>query len=111
MQVALKMMEEDHVQVQAGMSIQYIVLEGNTSSIAERAITPKKYLETQDTAKIDFQWYLTSQVHPPVARLVEVIEGTDSARIADCLGLDSSKFTAKATYTGGMVRLEQFSAV
>lgn len=32
------------------------------------------------------------QVHPSVSRLCAPIEGTDEARIADCLGLDPSKF-------------------
>ena len=72
-------------QVQAGQSIQYIVVEGNTSSIADRALTPKQFQADND-AKIDYQWYLSTQVHPPVSRLCEVIEGTDAARIADCLG-------------------------
>jgi DNA polymerase alpha subunit A len=31
-------------------------------------------------------------VHPLVARLCGPIEGTDPARLADCLGLDSAKF-------------------
>lgn len=37
--------------------------------------------------------YLSNQIHPPVSRLVDVIEGTDSARIAECLGLDPAKFS------------------
>lgn len=32
------------------------------------------------------------QVHPVVSRLCAPIEGTDNARLADCLGLDPSKF-------------------
>ena len=83
-QVAIKMIQRNE-QVQAGQSIQYIVIEGNTSSIAERALTPKEFSSQKD-AKIDYQWYLSTQVHPPVCRLCEVIEGTDAARIADCLG-------------------------
>lgn len=83
-QVAIKMIQRNEP-VQAGMSIQYIVVEGNTSSIADRAMTPKQFQADKD-AKIDYQWYLSTQVHPPVSRLCEVIEGTDAARIADCLG-------------------------
>lgn len=40
----------------------------------------------------DLEWYLKQQVHPPVSRLCEPIEGTDISHIADCLGLDGSKF-------------------
>ena len=41
----------------------------------------------------DLEWYLKQQVHPPVARLCEPIEGTDAAQIASCLGLDPTKFS------------------
>lgn len=37
-------------------------------------------------------WSLPLQVHPLVARLCGPIEGTDPARLADCLGLESAKF-------------------
>jgi hypothetical protein len=32
------------------------------------------------------------QVHPVVSRLCAPIEGTDAARLADCLGLDTAKY-------------------
>jgi DNA polymerase alpha subunit A len=35
---------------------------------------------------------LRQQLHPPVARLCEPIAGTDAAQLAQCLGLDPSKF-------------------
>lgn len=31
------------------------------------------------------------QIHPVISRLCASIEGTSPARLADCLGLDSSK--------------------
>ncbi|CAG8784734.1 16534_t:CDS:2, partial [Gigaspora rosea] len=46
---------------------------------------------------LDFEWYLSQQVHAAVARLCEHIEGTSSARIAECLGLDKSKFVPIAS--------------
>jgi DNA polymerase alpha subunit A len=36
---------------------------------------------------LDKEWYLANQIHPPIGRLCEPIDGTDSARIADCLGI------------------------
>lgn len=33
------------------------------------------------------------QVHPSVSRLCAPIEGTDEARLADCLGLDTTKYS------------------
>jgi DNA polymerase alpha subunit A len=83
-QVAIKMIQANE-QVQAGQEIQYLVLEGNSSSVTDRCVSPKEFVNTPG-AKIDYAWYLATQVHPPISRLCEVIEGTDSARIADCLG-------------------------
>lgn len=95
-QVAIKMIQRNE-QVQAGQVIQYLVVEGSSSSVAERALTPKEFAAATD-AKLDFAWYLATQIHPPVSRLCEVIEGTDTARLADCLGLDSSKFSQTVSY-------------
>ncbi|KAL7750259.1 DNA-directed DNA polymerase alpha catalytic subunit pol1 [Sorochytrium milnesiophthora] len=61
-------------------------------SYAQRAFHPDEVRKDPDTHKIDFEWYLQQQVHPPVARLCEPMEGTDNARIADCLGLDASRY-------------------
>ena len=44
----------------------------------------------------DLDWYLRQQIHPPVARVCEPIEGTDAAQIASCLGMDPSKFTSSS---------------
>lgn len=35
-----------------------------------------------------------SQIHPVISRLCASIQGTSPARLADCLGLDSSKVIA-----------------
>lgn len=42
--------------------------------------------------KADYDWYLANQIHPPLARLCDPIDETDSKRIADCLGLDVKKY-------------------
>jgi DNA polymerase alpha subunit A len=36
--------------------------------------------------RTDFEVYLASQVLPPIERLCEHIEGTEKARLAECLG-------------------------
>jgi hypothetical protein len=41
------------------------------------------------------------QVHPVVARLCTPIEGTDAGRLADCLGLDPSRFAGASAGGGG----------
>ena len=35
---------------------------------------------------------MAQQIHPPIWRLCEPIDGLDSAQVAECLGLDPSKF-------------------
>ena len=35
---------------------------------------------------------MAQQLHPPIWRLCEPIEGIESAQIAECLGLDPAKF-------------------
>lgn len=35
---------------------------------------------------VDYEYYLSQQILPPVERLCEPIEGTDRARLAECLG-------------------------
>jgi len=42
--------------------------------------------------QIDYEHYLAHQVLPPIERLCEPIEGTDRARLAECLGLDPGRY-------------------
>ena len=60
-------------------------------------------------------WELTPshavQVHPVVLRLCAPIEGTDAARLADCLGLDPAKYHAAAAAGGGSLRDAQEDAL
>ena len=77
-----------------GDTIPYVVCKGDDSVIAMRAYHPDEFKSRTGDSKLelDFEWYVSQQIHPPVTRLCEHIEGTDSGRIADCLGLDSSKY-------------------
>ena len=62
--------------------------------LAERAFHPEEYNENPNL-RVDLHYYLTQQLHPVISRLCAPIEGTDAARLADCLGLDASKFAAR----------------
>jgi DNA polymerase alpha subunit A len=42
--------------------------------------------EITEIRSLDFEYYLSQQVLPPIERLCEPIEGTDRARLAECLG-------------------------
>jgi hypothetical protein len=61
------------------------------TSIAERARHPDELKASTDNWIVDIEYYISQQIRPVVTRLCAPIEGTDAARIADCLGLDPSK--------------------
>src|ERR1700677_2350692 len=39
---------------------------------------------------VDYEYYLAHQILPPIERLCDPIEGTDRARLAECLGMSSA---------------------
>ena len=97
-QVALQMKARG-VGARAGDTVPFVICQptaGDTdsmsSSYAARARHPDEVLRPALGLKIDFEWYLKQQVFTPVTRLCEPIQGTDHAQLADCLGLDASKF-------------------
>ncbi|GAA0168120.1 DNA metabolism protein [Lithospermum erythrorhizon] len=67
-----------------------------TAGIAQRARHPDELKRDNENWIIDINYYLAQQIHPVVSRLCASIEGTSPARLADCLGLDSSKFQSKS---------------
>ncbi|VDM31578.1 unnamed protein product [Hydatigera taeniaeformis] len=104
----------------AGDTVEYIICNDGTSrSSVQRAYSPtelsvgvrppklnsddgdqtlgmgQKHQEERFT--IDIQYYLASQIHPVVSRLVAPIEGTSPAHIADCLGLDPASYRRSMT--------------
>ena len=90
--VAKAMLEQGLV-VAPGDVIEYVVcVDQSKSSVAERAYHPKTVLKAEGMLQIDTQWYLAQQLHPPIWRLCEPIDGLDSAQVAEALGLDGSKF-------------------
>ena len=48
-------------------------------------LMPKHYYQFSDLCP-DFEYYLSQQIFPPIERLCAPIEGTDRARLAECLG-------------------------
>ncbi|RUS21275.1 DNA polymerase family B-domain-containing protein [Endogone sp. FLAS-F59071] len=94
-QVALRLKKRG-ISIRAGDTVPYAICtaEGvvDGTKFAERAYHPDDVRREGSGLQIDIEWYLSQQVHPPIARLCAPIEGTDTARIADCLGLDPSRF-------------------
>ncbi|KAL6524250.1 hypothetical protein OROGR_016684 [Orobanche gracilis] len=101
--VALRLKENGYViGCSVGDTVPYIICcEGidssSSSGIAQRARHPDELTKGNVTWMIDIDYYLAQQIHPVVSRLCASIEGTSPARLADCLGLDSSKFQSKST--------------
>lgn len=52
----------------------------------------REEITSSSTLTIDINYYLHQQVLPVISRLLEPFDGTDQAYLAQCLGLDSSKY-------------------
>ena len=79
--------------IRPGNEIPYIICrisDGENLSIAERARSPDE--ATRENLLPDTAWYKAQQIHPPIARLCAPTGIADSARIAEWLGLDPSRF-------------------
>lgn len=104
-------MKQRGMTVRSGDTIPHVICvrKGVSASnlLAERAFHPDELTKDPDLT-IDAEWYLSSQIHPPVARLCEFIQGTDASKLAACLGLDAKKYTPTETTSvvhGETVRL------
>ncbi|KAK8846576.1 hypothetical protein IAR55_005662 [Kwoniella newhampshirensis] len=108
-QVALRMKSKGAA-VRAHDVIPYIMClgedgkSGKTAS-AERAWHPDDLRRQGSELKIDYDFYLDTQILQPILRLCESIEGTERARLAECLGLDPSRYTSNVT---GEAREKEF---
>lgn len=95
--VALKMMNEGKV-IRVGDHIPYIICKPRNGDmdkgLAHRAESVSAIQRSNGELEVDGTWYLSNQILPPTARLLDPIEETDAGRIADCLGLDPRKFLA-----------------
>jgi DNA polymerase elongation subunit (family B) len=54
------------------------------------------YLLPAGEFTLDYEWYLATQILPPISRLCEPIEGTSPAILSERLGLDASKYVRYA---------------
>jgi DNA polymerase alpha subunit A len=100
LQVALQMLKANKP-VNIGDHIPYIICtqvrdaekEGNSAktSAADRAYHPDELVRSKGELTIDYEWYLSQQILPPISRLCEPIEGTSQAIISQQLGLDATR--------------------
>ncbi|KAI9485969.1 MAG: DNA polymerase family B-domain-containing protein [Benjaminiella poitrasii] len=102
-QVALRMLEAGQ-NVKSGDTVPYVICKvdeetsGDKKGSALRAYHPDMVIK--NNMQLDIEWYLHQQVHPPLTRLCSPIEGTDPARLAECLGLDTKRYNF-ASFQGG----------
>lgn len=97
-------MRQKGLSASSGDTIPYVICQqssaaspsSNSSSLADFAYHPDEVRKDQ-TLRIDVSWYLQTQLHPPIARLCEHIEGSDSGQLAACLGLDPRKFRSSSS--------------
>ncbi|EEE55728.1 hypothetical protein OsJ_04212 [Oryza sativa Japonica Group] len=101
--VALRLKQNGYSGCSAGDTVPYIICSQQDSEsthsggIAQRARHPEELKRNPDKWMIDIDYYLSQQIHPVVSRLCASIQGTSPARLAECLGLDSSKFQSRLT--------------
>jgi DNA polymerase alpha subunit A len=89
--------------------IAYIVTgDGKNSSepAAKRSYTPQDVSKEGSGLTPDVEWYLYKQIFPPVERLCANISGTDTVRLADCLGLDVRKYSINNNTSNGGGEIE-----
>lgn len=84
----------------AGTHIPYVLCLEEEPGSGRRAYHPDEVTRSGGKLTIDIEWYLESQIHPPVNRLCAHIEGTSSPQLAHCLGLDTAKFSHAANHFG-----------
>ncbi|GME25628.1 DNA-directed DNA polymerase family B pol2 [Neofusicoccum parvum] len=93
-QVALRQMAKGkHVKAKDVMS--FIITGesgGSAETAAKNAYTLEDVLKSDSGLKPDIDYYLHKQILPPVERLCAPIAGTNVTRLAECLGLDTSKY-------------------
>ena len=103
--VAMEMIKQDKP-VNVGDHIPYIICSQGPvgSQPAARAKHPDDVLKSNGELTIDIEYYLGTQILPPISRLCEPIEGTSSAILSTMLGLDASKFARQnaSTYDDAM---------
>lgn len=94
--VANRLILKQGRQIKPGDYIRYVICSQNgneaSANISSRAYHPDEVQRAEGRLQIDVNYYLESQVLPPILRLCEPIESIDAGRIAGSLGLDSRRY-------------------
>lgn len=93
-QVALKRLAKGK-QVKAKDVMSFVICgssSGSAENAAKNAHELEELLAKDSELKPDIDYYLHKQILPPVERLCAPISGTNVTLLAECLGLDTSKY-------------------
>ena len=69
-------------------------------SSAKRAYATADVMAAASSLKPDVEWYLYKQIFPPIERLCAPMPGTDAMHLAECLGLDTRKYSIGSSLNG-----------
>ncbi|ORC89849.1 DNA polymerase I alpha catalytic subunit [Trypanosoma theileri] len=83
--VALRMKQRKE-NVRVGDLIPYVICEGEGVNVNEKAYHVDEVRRTGGL-RIDAEWYLTSQLYPPVMRLCEHIQGFTPEQLSEAMGI------------------------
>ncbi|KAF7510506.1 hypothetical protein GJ744_006352 [Endocarpon pusillum] len=90
----------------------YIVTMGDEQTkglpAPKRSYTPQDVLKADSGLQPDIEYYLLKQIFPPIERLCAPIPGTDSVRLAECLGLDTRKYQINTSGSNNQQNAEIF---
>lgn len=95
-QVALRMNATKNKRFKRGDMVNYVICDDGTENNPMQRGYHLDEIKSESKLKIDKVYYLANQIHPVVSRLLKPIEGTDASRIAQCLGLDPTKYREAA---------------
>ncbi|EPS71274.1 hypothetical protein M569_03479 [Genlisea aurea] len=103
-EVALRLKKQGYATgCSAGDTVPYVICceqvngSSTSSGIAQRAKHPDELKKEPGNWMVDIDYYLSQQIHPVISRLCASIQGTSPSRLADCLGIDSSKYQNKSS--------------
>jgi len=74
----------------------------------KRSYTPQDVQKPDSGLLPDVEYYLYKQIFPPIERLCAPIPGTDSVRLAECLGLDVRKYQINTSSSTSQQNAEIF---
>ncbi|GLH01797.1 DNA polymerase alpha catalytic subunit [Gryllus bimaculatus] len=90
--VAKRLLKKGMCRMKAGDTVSYVICDDGTTGTAVQRAYHLDELKMDKNLKIDYKYYLAHQIHPVITRLLDPVDGIDSCRIAEFLGLDPTPY-------------------